>query len=299
MTLDPARPLALPSLLLVLAAACSTPRAESRAAAPAPGPAPGCAAEAAVPASLVRPGSLLLFGEFHGTRELPAMFGEAVCTVARSGAPVTVGLEISRSEQARVDEYLRSPGDPAAEQRLLGGPLWTATYQYGVSSRAMLDLLARLRQLRQAGLAVEVLLFDVDPGGDASTRDARMAERLSDHVRNHAERVVLALMGNYHARTAIGAPWNPEQKFLGWHLRQAGHRVASLDFDAPTGAAWACYNGVASECGPKDVVRAGAEGPVPSPGIHLFGSPSPKGYDGLFTVGSLTPSPPAVAPSGR
>lgn len=284
------------SLLLLGGTACSTPHAHAGGSAARAATVPTCAPEAAVPPGLALPGSIVLFGEMHGTNELPAMFGEAACLVARGGTPVTVALEVSRSEQASVDAYLDSTGDSAAETLLLGNPHWTREYQDGRSSRAMVDLLSRIRQLRQAGLGIEVFLFDVEPAGADHTRDSKMASHLSEYMRDHPKRAVLALAGNYHPRTAVGAPWDPAKKFMGWYLRQGGHRVASLDCDSPSGTMWACYSSVAAECGVKQLTRQEGD-PLPPPGIHLLTAPSPKGYDGTFTVGSLTASPPAVAPA--
>lgn len=294
MTSGMARVVLSASLLLLAGAACSTPHAHPGGSASGAATSPACAPEAVVPPGLALPGSFLLFGEYHGTKELPAMFGETACVVARGGTPVTVALEVSRSEQAGVNTYLGSPGDLAAEKLLLGNPHWTRTFQDGRSSRAMVDLLSRIRQLRQAGLGIEVFLFDVEAADAGPTSDAQMASHLSDYLRDHPERTLLVLVGNYHARTAVGAPWDPAKKFTGWYLRQAGHRVASLNFDAPTGTAWACYSSVAAECGVKQLNRQRSD-PLLPPGIHLFTAPSPTGYDGTFTVGSLTTSLPSVA----
>ena len=163
----------------------------------------------------------------------------------------------------------------------------------------MVDLLARVRRLRQAGSRIDVFLFDVEAAEGGPTRDLRMAGHLSEYLRGHPGRAVLVLSGNYHARVAVGAPWNPAQEFMGWHLAQRGEQVASLDWDGPPGSAWACFSAVAAECGPKKVELDRGAGAPPPPGVHLFPARSPEGYDGKLTVGSLTASPPAVAGSNR
>jgi hypothetical protein len=227
------------------------------------------------------------------------MVGEAACHVAQSGTPVTLALEVERSEQANVDAYLGSIGDVAAERPLLGSPFWNTQMRDGRSSRAMVDLLSRIRQLRQAGLGIEVFLFAVYIG---TNPDAHMADNLSDYLRDHPGRAVLALTGDYHARTADGAPWDPAKRFMGGYLRQGGQRVVSLDYDGPPGTAWACMSKSdfksgsprEVECGVTQVNREGRD-PMPPPGIHLLAAPSPTGYDGIFTVPSLTASTPAAA----
>src|SRR5262245_61858050 len=72
---------------------------------------------------VVRPGRFTLLGEQHGTREIPAFVGDAVCQAA-AGGPVRLALEISRSEQPRIDAYLNSSGGPSARAALLEGPFW-------------------------------------------------------------------------------------------------------------------------------------------------------------------------------
>src|SRR5262245_12936273 len=53
-----------------------------------------CAPDATLPSELSAPGSVVLFGELHGVKELPWFFGEVACSTARAGRPVAVGLEI-------------------------------------------------------------------------------------------------------------------------------------------------------------------------------------------------------------
>ncbi|MDX1644696.1 MAG: hypothetical protein R3244_10100, partial [Thermoanaerobaculia bacterium] len=87
--------------------------------------------------------SVLLFGELHGTDRGPAAFGSVVCHLAREHAGLTVGLEISHTEQERIDAYMASAGTAEDRSELLSGPFWTDEYQDGRRSRAMTELLER------------------------------------------------------------------------------------------------------------------------------------------------------------
>ncbi len=281
---------------VALATACASSSGTARARASGASATAACAAHAALPAGIVSPGGILLFGEVHGVKEFPAFFGEAVCDVAASGAAVTAALELPGSEQAAVDAFLGSRGDEAAIRALTASPFWTREYQDGRSSEAVAALLVRLRELRASGLRVGVFLFDVeDPGPD---RDARMAERLSGMLRSHPDAALMVLTGNLHARTAPGAPWDPQWRPTGWFLRQAGARVVSLDCRGPRGTAWICPSVSARECGAREV--GASWGDWSGSGVKMLASPSSEGFAGLYFTASVTASAPAVpAPARR
>lgn len=271
-------------------------------AAPAPAPsraapAPACADETPLPATLLQPGSVLLFGEIHGVREIPAAFGEAVCAVARTRLPVEVGLEVPGTEQARLDAFVASPGGPADVGALTASDFWTREFQDGRSSQAMLALIERMRRLREEGLPVHVFLFDLGSSKGIGERDKLMAENIAAHVRAHPEALAMALTGEVHAWKAKGAPWNADLLPMGWHLVNSGLEVRSLGRVTPAGTAWICPSGSPGECGSRTM---GAWGALPSgrtTGIELLPEPSERGNDGLFGVSSMTASPPASSVS--
>jgi len=259
----------------------------------APAPVVACDQSGALPKELLEPGSVVLFGEIHGSQELPAIFGEAVCTAAASGLAVEVGFEQPRGEQASVDAFLESTGEAADVAALLATPFWSREYRDGRSSQARVDLLERLRQLRMAGLPVHAFLYDIDPGEDATRREARMAENIAAHARAHAHALTTTLVGEVHAWTTEGAPWDPAFLPMGWQVAQAGLQVRSLGRATPRGTAWICTSATASDCGPRET---GATAPLPSGrtnGIELLPERSPRGYVGLFGTQTLTASPPA------
>jgi hypothetical protein len=254
-----------------------------------------CKGGAALPAKLLEPGGALLFGESHGTKELPAFFGEAVCWT--SGAlPVQAGLEVPGAEQGRVETFLASPGAATDVEALTAGPFWTTSSPDGRTSKAMVALLDRLRRLRVEGRPIEVFLFDIDDSSDMAGRDRAMADTIAARVGAHAEALTMVLVGNLHAQKNKGTPSDPDFEPMGWHLAGAGVRVVSLNHAAPAGTAWTCQPapGSAPDCGSHAFPGTP---PLPSGrtiGIEILAEPTTEGYDGFFATPTMTASPPAL-----
>ena len=244
---------------------------------------------------LLGPGAVLLLGEMHGTNESPRFFAEAVCQALARDLGVTVGLEIPRDESARLDAYLASAGDAAAEAELLAGPIWRRKTQDGRSSLAMLELLRELRVLQAKDLPLHIVLID-DPSQPAR-RDVAMAQSVETAVAARPEDLVLVLTGNIHNRLTRGMPWDETYTPMGLLLRQAltGRGVVSLNVAHRGGEAWLCLSGE-----PCAVQRIGGRAERDE-GVVLFEEPRGDGseerpYDGVYNVGKLTASRPAVTP---
>lgn len=140
----------------------------------------------------------IVMGEIHGTVEAPAMFADLVCEASNRG-PVIVGIEFPATEQALFDEFLASDGGEAARSRLLDAGQWRA--HDGRSSVAMLDLLDRLRRLKQAGRIAAVVAFVPAPSPGAAQTDyeRRMAANWSAALDRNPDARLFALVGNIHA----------------------------------------------------------------------------------------------------
>ncbi|MFP2932737.1 hypothetical protein ACLESO_47845 [Pyxidicoccus sp. 3LG] len=245
---------------------------------------------------LLRPGLTALIGEQLGSREAPAVVGNMACQTAELGLPVVLGLSIPRTEQERLDRYLASPGTPADQDALLEGRFWQRPYQDGRSSRAIFDLIDRVRALRAAGLRVTLVAYDTDLF-QGSGRDAVLAQVWSQRRAAHQDEVHIILAGNTHTRTVTGTPWDRDFKPMAHHLK-GGHLVV-LELSYAQGTRWGCDLNRAGklQCGyvgamPSDRVAAPAG---LTPYIRRFESPTAEGYDGLLYVGELTPSLPAIS----
>ncbi|WP_199242976.1 hypothetical protein [Vitiosangium sp. GDMCC 1.1324] len=247
---------------------------------------------------LLRPGLTLLVGEQLGTRETPEVVGDMVCEAAALGLPVALGVSVSQVEQARLDAYLASPGAPADQDELLRGDFWRKPHQDGRSSRAMMELVDRVRSLRASGLPVSLVAFGVETS-TGSQRDMQMADALLVRREKQREEVLLVLAGNVHVQTREGVSWDEHFIPMAWHLAKADKNLVALDLSYAPGSRWGCdlKREGDLECGivgttPHPRVSAP---PGLNPNIRLFEKPTEEGFHGLLYVGALSPSMPAVS----
>ncbi len=250
---------------------------------------------------LLRPGLMMLVGEQLGTRETPEVVGDMVCEAAAAGLPVTLGVAIAKQEQERLDAYLASPGAPADQDELLRGDFWRKPSQDGRGSRAMMDLVDRVRSLRAAGLPVSLLAFGIETA-TGSQRDMAMADVVLERREKRREDVFLVLGGNVHMRTVRGVAWDAGFTPMAWHLRSQDKTLVTLDLSYAQGSRWGC------ELNREGQLRCGIVGATPTervaaqpgmqPYIQLFSTPTEEGFHGLLYVGALSPSIPAASLGG-
>ena len=208
----------------------------------------------------------------HGNAETPAAVGELVLAAAARG-PMTLAIEWPDELQPAVDAFIA--GGPRAALLAAPSPLWA--WRDGRSSRAMIELLARVAQLRADGRDARAWCFDGAWAGDRE-RDAGMAASVlrGMHARAGAW---IALCGNLHARS-------DDSRWMAWHLR-ARHPLVALDACPDGGATWAL-----SDDGDGPIPLGSARGmPV---GLAWYGERDARGYDGELQLGPVTASPPAV-----
>ncbi|QSQ12114.1 TPR end-of-group domain-containing protein [Myxococcus landrumensis] len=260
--------------------------------APAPGAAKkgACGAMAPGVEALLKPDSLVVFAELSGTVESPRFLGEVVCQAIAKGLPVRVGLLLPMEDQRDLEAFLAAgdvPDGPAAMPR---GWFWGSTTRYwkGAASEAMHQLLRRLRELRRAGARLEVFAFN--------TLDTPSAERMATQARTvlavvdaNPGALTLLLSNRVFARTVKGLPTDAEFRSMGWHLAQAKRPLTALRFSQAGGTFWACLEeGVCEE----HSIPGTAQGA--SPYVRLDASPDAEGFHGVFHVGAITASRPAM-----
>lgn len=258
--------------------------AESASAAEACTPLPGAQAAWARPDA-----RYILVGETHGIAETQQAFVDLVCAAAASGRPVVVALEQNAEGQAGLDAFLASDGGPAAVAAVMEALAWYGPMRDGRSSVAALDMLQRLRELRQAGQIVGVTAFLDWSDKTQAGHERQMAKGMAAAAAAHPDALVIGLMGSIHAMKAA----RPGRDGVTYRLAAdllPPDQVVSLYFVHSGGGAWFCS---------QDVCMAR---PLRSPpderarGVHI--SPGEiEGYDGVLSIGGpVTASPPAESP---
>jgi hypothetical protein len=226
-----------------------------------------------------------IFGELHGTAEIPALFGDLVCAAAAQG-PVIVGLEMPESSQGALDAWLASDGGAAARTTLLADSFWRFTD--GRSSEAMLALLGRVRALKAAGRRISLLAFvpSVNDPASQTPYEQAMAANWRRALANTSGARLFVLVGSVHSRIAHYRDFEPAAEHL--------PRAESLTF-APLIVGGSAYNCQPDGCGPHP------NGQIPDPMPPRGVMPTPAearatmAYDYLYSSGAaFTPSPPAA-----
>ncbi len=243
--------------------------------------------------SLTQPGATLLLGEFHGTQESPKFVGRVACHAGVRGRPVAVGLQLPASEQPSIDRYLMSAGEKADRDDLLAAGIWRSPFQDGRSSEAMFSLIETLRTLRAAGLPVRIFYF-AEHGLAGEKRDEAMAANVLAQRHAIPDEVLVVLAANVHPRV-VPLEGKPPYVPMGARLAEANVKVVSLAMAWASGTMWSCAQVKEQvECG-----RVEAKGP--DYGGRAFvrlwpGAAQDPGYHGLYYVGPVTASAPAVSP---
>ena len=246
-----------------------------------------CSAPEGTEALLAMPQRYIIVGESHGTAEAPAAFARMVCAAAERG-PVTVALEFSTGMQPQLDAFLAAPDEAAAIEALAGTPFMDPRMNDGRSSRAMLEMMLSIRQLREDGRDVAFHAFQPSAPRPRELTQAwyelDMGHALAGAIYARPGSKVLAIVGNLHARKTGFA------RFADIGIPAAGHLpaadVLTLNMTQQGGTVWNCQ----PECG---VHPSRAVDDVDRRGIFL--EPSEDGaYDGVLAVGPVTASPPAA-----
>ncbi|WBQ15707.1 hypothetical protein [Sphingobium yanoikuyae] len=232
-----------------------------------------------------------IVGEQHGTTEAPEIFADLACLAGNAGRKPVIAVELPADATETIREFLSTPDDRTARERLLAHAFWRGPMYDGRSSKAMLNLLERLRRLKQANIIADVIAFQPTIFATGEAYEKAMALNLE---RASAEGgFVLALVGNVHARLT---QWQFSGKS---YLPMAGHlpRRQTLSFDIGDngGAQWACFVEPSAksgtECGPRD--HGPAEHQFSRGFVQNAGEGKP--YSGYLNLGTpTTASGPAI-----
>ncbi|MCQ8184511.1 hypothetical protein [Parvularcula maris] len=249
-------------------------------------------------------GQFLLFGESHGTEEIPDLFESYVCAVSARGGRTLVGLEFQPGDAAAVEAALASE-DPGAAIKEAMAPTWRLYASDGRGSEAMLGLLLALDKMD----GVDLVFFDdfdvmrdlngpvdapqeevvawyqnLPPHALQRVRDARMAEELDAAFTDDYDRAVV-LVGSIHAsKTRFDFLGDTDNAAM---LLPEG--TVTLVSMTSGGEAW--VNGGVKPVRQSRLLPEGAT----APSITLVEGGVDEGrFDGYYFVGEVTASPPVV-----
>jgi hypothetical protein len=246
-----------------------------------------CIALDPVPAAVTE-APFLVFGDVHGTREVPEFVVGYLCAATKQQRKITLALEFPASEQSAIDTFMASRGTPEDTAHLTGTAFWHSDMQDGRASTGMLRMAERIRALRAGGADIRVVAIDGD--GSAARRNALMAANLRTELGQGAGRQVLALIGGLHAIRNKGKRNDPQYESAIYRL--ADQRPLALTVGTAGGTAWVCQGVTPASCHATnwDINRVS---PAPATPFSLV--PPSEQFDGVFFVGATTASPPAVA----
>lgn len=224
---------------------------------------------------------IILFGELHGTNEIPKMFGNVACNIisSQSGKRILIGLELPADFD---NEFLKIGKVP--QRQILSDvdrmDFWSEMKD-GRHSRAMRELTLRLISYANDS-AGRVFLIAFERRNIDSSGAAAILSRIKAV---HADQTLI-LVGNNHARRER-MPNGPEYPPMGQNLSNSGGSIVALDGRFEAGHAWICIKQCAARsiASPLNVGRDG-EFVELTRGI--------QGYDGYFHISQLT-----VSDSGR
>lgn len=258
----------------------------------------------------------VIFGEIQGTAESPTLFGETACALADRGEHLLVAVELASSDNAGLQRaWAGAPAD--FEKTVLAEmPQWKDGPD-GVTSQAMMAMLARLHTLKADGKPIDIVAFNTGafeqlpykdlPGQGPHEAGQAAAIRAAD-ARGHYDRV-LVLVGNYHARKKPVAFGGAVYQPMAMVLSDPSSSV-SLNLALGAGMAWDCQlkgappaSGVASadmvDCSAHPIRAMGPWTGAPQL-IDTHGQAGPgnpdAAYDATLYVGPATASPPVKMP---
>lgn len=261
----------------------------------------------------------VIFGEIHGTQEAPDFVGELACALALQNKRILIAVEHSSTKNDALQKAWQLPiaQFPAA----LKQTVWTGRDD-GRGSEAMLSMLVRLHHLAQHGKLIDIVAFNGAKDEEQARRfshlptqgphEAAQAENIREAAALRPYDHVLVLVGNVHARKRpverSGVAFEPMVMQLG-----PVAATISLNMEAAGGTSWSCQLKPGFKPEPNKPITSdaivcgsylfnGSADRQRAPFISLTslqGVDLNEDYDGIFWLGRVSASPPAVPQDGQ
>ena len=220
---------------------------------------------------------VIIFGEIHGTTELPAFFLDCVQEFHRNNERVQIFLEFPTDIDVLLKEYVQ---EKISLTKFISESHWKKND--GRASIAMLNL---INEVKNTGLG-NIPIFAIDASKYVENRDAEMMSNFMKSFSSDSYNIVLvgnlhAQLKAYHRGTKIITPFASL-------LKGKISEIASFRAAYPAGSAWVCT----PDCGLKNIDKNDDEfEEFPINNVY-WGKVEVK-YSGVFKVGSISASSPA------
>lgn len=254
------------------------------------------------------PAKYVVFGEVHGTQEVPAAVGQYVCAAGSVKSPLLLAVEFPNVFNAQLQTAWASSDN---FKKILLGALPSA-YPLGVDgaiSEAVIEMLSYVRDLRKLGIDIDVVGFAGPKGSEQTEKfqalpmqeqfEAFQAENIREGASKRAYGQVVVLVGNLHARKNVSV--GPSYETMAMKLAPP-KQVISLDVRYSGGTAYNCQlprnqtpsagpiDLSAMVCGPKSIGTRATATTIPQIKLEF----SEGAFDGYFHVGTVSASTPPV-----
>lgn len=258
---------------------------------------------------------VVVFGEMHGTREAPAFVGNLACALAAKGERVLVAVEHAAIDDSDFQKAWAMP--EASFVPALTKVDW-AERNDGVGSESMLAMLVGLHHWARIGHKIDIVAFN-GVKDEAQARqfahlpgqgphDAAQAENIRMAAARQPYDHVLVLTGNTHARKRPVAYTSIAFEPMAMRLARSVPVIA-LNMTSGGGSSWTCElkPGVVHkphapntdadvECAAHPLGKDADLDRAPFIALgSLPGQQPDPDYDGIFWLGAVSASPPAVS----
>lgn len=220
---------------------------------------------------------IIIVGELHGSKEMPAFAGKLLCYYAKKKVPVLLGFELPTSAQSVLNAYHISQGTKEDKDKLFSAKFWEWGGKTGQASSAIFDLIELNRKIaREDGKTMpffyqtsESLTSLGNNKEDINVyNDLTMAANIYSRAIGYKDYKVIVLSGNRHAKK--GDEIYSMASFLEKHVP-----IFSIDFNSQGGRVRNCM-GAPMNCDVHEV-KPRLDNKRP-------------GYDALVEIGELHPA---------
>lgn len=241
----------------------------------------GCHVPDGFDALLMKSQPVIMLGEIHGTMEVADFTYDLICSYLKAGKSVTLELEYSASNQSAIDAFIAGG---VVDRNLLFTDEWRGGFQFGLHSDAMAQLIERMAHLMAEGAALKVLAV-----GDYSNVGSAIGAGPANFIRNNIlskTDIGIFLLGRMHTM------WSEPGYEASFFKRD---EVLSLQISHDAGQAWVCYGASKDSCGIKNRPALNQISPSAVSKWRIKLDEDVSGPDdGLFYVGPIQASPPAI-----